>query len=109
MRFHLDEHVNQAIARGLRRRGVDVTTSVDVSLLGESDERHIEFARQNERVIFTQDVDYLHWHRQGLPYAGIVYASPESRSVGEIVRFLCLLHEGVEQQAMQKCRRIPRI
>src|SRR5262249_17977218 len=26
MRFHLDEHVPHAIAEGLRRRGIDVTT-----------------------------------------------------------------------------------
>ena len=34
IRFHLDEHVAHAIAEGLRRRGVDVTTTTDAGLLG---------------------------------------------------------------------------
>jgi hypothetical protein len=46
MRFHLDEHVDFAIARGLRRRGIDVTTTVDAGLRTASDLRHIEFGRQ---------------------------------------------------------------
>ena len=32
MRFHLDEHVPHAIAEGLRRRGIDVTTTVEAGL-----------------------------------------------------------------------------
>ena len=37
MRFHLDEHVPHAIAEGLRRRGIDVTTTVEAGLRGTSD------------------------------------------------------------------------
>ena len=29
IRFHLDEHVPTAVALGLRRRGIDVTTPAD--------------------------------------------------------------------------------
>jgi hypothetical protein len=29
IRYHLDEHVDPAVAEGLRRRGVDVTTEVE--------------------------------------------------------------------------------
>jgi hypothetical protein len=32
MRFHLDEHIANAIADGLRRRRIDVTTTVDAAL-----------------------------------------------------------------------------
>jgi len=37
MRFHLDEHVPHAIAEGIRRRSIDVTT-VDAALRGASDD-----------------------------------------------------------------------
>jgi hypothetical protein len=37
LRFHLDEHVAGAIAAGLRRRGIDVTTAADAGLLGAED------------------------------------------------------------------------
>jgi hypothetical protein len=34
IRFHLDEHVDHAVADGLRRRGIAVTTTADADLLG---------------------------------------------------------------------------
>jgi hypothetical protein len=44
IKFHLDEHVHPAIAEGLRRRGIDVTTTIEAELLGAEDEKHLEFA-----------------------------------------------------------------
>ena len=36
IRYHLDENVDHAVARGLQQRGIDVTTSTDVQLVGVS-------------------------------------------------------------------------
>ena len=36
--FHLDENVSRAIAVGLRRHGVDVTTTLEAGLLDAIDE-----------------------------------------------------------------------
>jgi hypothetical protein len=44
IKFHLDENVSNAIALGLKRRGIDVTTMNEVGLIGVSDEEQIEFA-----------------------------------------------------------------
>ena len=33
IRFHLDENVSNAIAEGLRRRGIDVTTTSETGLI----------------------------------------------------------------------------
>ena len=55
IKFHLDENVSNAIADGLRRRGIDVTTTAEVNLISASDEEQIKFALAEERVIFTQD------------------------------------------------------
>jgi hypothetical protein len=38
IRFHLDENCPHAIAEGLRRRGVDVTTTPEVGIKGATDE-----------------------------------------------------------------------
>ena len=43
IRFHLDENVDPAIALGLRRYGVDVTTTNDVELRTQSDEMRLAF------------------------------------------------------------------
>lgn len=39
IRFHLDENVHRAIAEGLRRRGIDVTTTPEVGLLNATDDQ----------------------------------------------------------------------
>lgn len=100
MRFHLDEHVDHAIAQALRLRGIDVTTSVEANLLGATDEQQIEFARGAGRVIYTQDSDFVKLHRAGVVHAGIVYGPSGVRTIGEVVRFLCLLHDCVEPAEM---------
>ena len=46
IKFHLDEHIPGAIADGLRREGINVTTTSEAGLIGASDEDHINFARQ---------------------------------------------------------------
>ena len=59
IKFHLDENVRSAVAQGLCRREIDVTTTPEQSLIGISDKKQLEFARSKGRVIFTQDTDFL--------------------------------------------------
>jgi hypothetical protein len=92
IRFHLDEHVSPAIAGGLRRRGIDVTTTLDAGLSGAEDVDHVAFGLANGRVIYSSDEDYLILHDQGVAHAGIVFCHQGSRSIGEIIRFLVLVH-----------------
>jgi antitoxin component of RelBE/YafQ-DinJ toxin-antitoxin module len=33
IRFHLDENISASVADGLKRRGIDVTTTVEVGLM----------------------------------------------------------------------------
>ena len=73
IKFHLDENVRSAIAQGLRRRGVDVTTTPEESLIGISDEAQLKFAISQGRVIFTQDTDFLRINQSNIGfYLGIV-------------------------------------
>jgi hypothetical protein len=46
--FHLDEHIDPVIAEGLRRRGIDVTTTADATLDGATDEEQIAFAHAKQ-------------------------------------------------------------
>ena len=59
IRFHLDEHVHPAIAAGLRRRGIDVTTTAEAGLIGRDDIDHVTFALAEGRVVYTNDSDFL--------------------------------------------------
>ena len=101
IRFHLDEHADLAIADGLRRRGIDVTTTQDVGLTSSPDVSHLEFIRTEGRVLFTEDADFLRTHASGQLHTGIVYCHQQTRSVGEIIRGLVLIWEVLEPEEMQ--------
>jgi predicted nuclease of predicted toxin-antitoxin system len=62
IRFHLDENVSNSIAEGLRRRGIDVTTTPEIGLIAASDAQQIAFALSQNRVIFTHDDDFVVLH-----------------------------------------------
>jgi predicted nuclease of predicted toxin-antitoxin system len=101
LRFHLDEHVPQAIAVGLRHRGIDVTTAAEVGLRGAADEAHVAFALANGRVLYTNDDDYLVLHHHGTEHAGIAYCRQQRRSIGQVIQALTLLWELFEPEEMR--------
>ena len=92
IRFHLDENVAPAIALGLRQRGIDVTTSQQVGLLGASDQAQLAYALGQGRIILTQDADFLILAAQTGEHSGIAYARKGSRSIGQLVQALELIH-----------------
>jgi predicted nuclease of predicted toxin-antitoxin system len=98
IRFHLDEHVDPAIAAGLRARGIDVTTTIEAGLESATDEAHLQFALGEGRVIFTQDRDFLRLHATGIPHAGIAYCEQQTRSIGELIRYLALMHDCLTEE-----------
>lgn len=100
MLFHLDENINHAVARALRHRGISVTTSSEIGLVGTTDIEQLSYATDSGRVIVTQDSDFLRLNSEGHQHAGIVFASSGSRDIGEIVRFLCLLHDCIDPAEM---------
>ena len=93
IRFHLDENVSNTVADGLRRRGIDVSTTPEQGLVSASDEEQLAFAYSQQRVIFTQDRDFLVLHSAGNEHAGIAYCIKGCRSIGEIIRGLILIWE----------------
>ncbi|QIZ69837.1 DUF5615 family PIN-like protein [Oxynema aestuarii] len=101
IRFHLDENVSNAIAEGLRRRGIDVTTTPESGLIGVSDEEQIALCREQERVIFTQDTDFLRMAQIGISHRGIIYCQQKTRSIGDIVRGITLIWEYLESEEIQ--------
>jgi predicted nuclease of predicted toxin-antitoxin system len=96
IRFHLDENCSKAIADGLRRRGVDVSTTPEVGLMGATDEQQLAYGLASARVLFTQDQDFLRLDAAGVPHAGIAYCIKDSRSIGEIIQSLVLIWEVYE-------------
>jgi predicted nuclease of predicted toxin-antitoxin system len=92
IRFQLDEHMPHAVAQSLRQHGIDVMTATDAGLLHTPDAELLAHAYAAGRVVVTQDRDCLRLSRQGHPHAGIVYSEQGTRSIGQIVDSLILIH-----------------
>ena len=99
--FHLDEHISAALAAGLRHRGIDVTTATDAGLMGAEDRDHLRFAAATGRVVVTRDVDFLRLHAEGVSHAGSAYCHSQSRSLGEVLRRLVLIHAAMSPDDMK--------
>lgn len=93
IRFHLDEPVDLAVARALRRHGIDVTTTPETGLRTASDQQQLAFANREGRVLLTHDADFLRLAAEGSQHQGTAYCHKASRSVGQMVRSLILIYE----------------
>lgn len=67
--------------------------------MGLSDEDHLRFASGTERVVFTQDDDFLTLHASGIKHAGIAYAHQRT-PIGRIISGLLLIHDVMEPSEM---------
>ena len=101
IRFHLDENVDPAVAEGLRRRGVDVTTTQQVGLMSAPDDQQIGFGLAEGRCLVTHDEDFLAFAKAGISHAGIAYCHPQSRSIGQIIAALMLIRDCITPEEME--------
>jgi hypothetical protein len=92
IRYHLDEHIDTAIAVGLRRRGIDVTTTVDARLLRASDLQQLAFAVADGRVFVTRERAILAEVGKVESHRGIAIARSGRRTIGPTVLALTRLH-----------------
>jgi predicted nuclease of predicted toxin-antitoxin system len=89
-----------ALAEGLRRRGIDVSTTTDAGLMASDDLEQLRFASTERRVLITRDADFLRLHQAGARHAGIVYCHTRHRSVGPLLQALVLLWEAMSSDEM---------
>ena len=100
IKYYTDEHIPKAVIQGLRRRGIDVLSVPESGMIEASDEDILEMARMENRVIITQDEDFLRLHSEGMQHRGIVY-SPHGTSIGEIISGLMLIHQVLDSTEMK--------
>lgn len=100
LKFYTDEHISKAVIKGLKARGIDAESCVDLGMRTASDEEHLVFAKRAQRVIVTYDNDFLKLHQQGKPHAGIAFSS-KPKSIGDMISILLLMHEVLTSDDME--------
>lgn len=93
--LYVDVQVPAAITEGLRRRGIDVVTSQEDGTREEDDATLLARATELNRVLFTQDNDFLRiaagCQQSGRPFRGVIYAHQQRVSIGRLVEDLELV------------------
>jgi Domain of unknown function (DUF5615) len=112
IKLYFDEDsMSHAVVHGLRARGVDVMTALEVDLLEHADEEHLSFAASERRALYSfnigsfniGDFQALHttWLQESKSHAGIVLARQRAFGVGEQVRRLLKL---LAQLTPERCK-----
>ncbi|MEX2092727.1 MAG: DUF5615 family PIN-like protein [Pirellulales bacterium] len=92
--------MHTAVAVGLRRRGIDVTTTVEAGLTRASDPEQLAFALIEQRVFVTRDRRILVSVSPGVAHAGIVIAPSGRGVIGPTVLTLAHLHRTANAENM---------
>ena len=107
IRFYLDEDaMDSDLVRALRVRGIEIVTANDIGLIALPDEKHLSWAAENGRVLYSFNVsDFMALHvsylAAGKDHAGIVLAQQQRYSVGEQMRRLLRLVEMKSAETMR--------
>ena len=91
IRFYFDQHIPSAVARGLRRRGVDVLTAQEADHCGVSDQEQLQFSGQQGRVLVTFDADFIDLAIKNPEHTGIAFCAASKYSIGELIYALLLV------------------
>jgi predicted nuclease of predicted toxin-antitoxin system len=91
VRFHLDENIDPDLGLGLRARGIEVTISRELSMLGTTDAEQLAFINSTRSVLVTHDADFLRIAATGAAHPGIVFSVAKSHSLGEQIRRIVTL------------------
>ena len=100
VKFYTDAHIAAAVTRALRREGVDIVRAYEAGLADADDIAHLEFALRENRVLVTQDSDFLLYHAQGRPHAGLAFFR-NGAAVGYIIAELLMLHAVMAPEEMR--------
>ncbi len=101
IRFFFDQHIPGAVARGLRRRGVEVLTAQEAGRCGDTDLEQLEFAYENEYVVVSFDSDFLALAAGGVLHNGVAFCSATKYTIGELIYALLLVSDVLDMSDMR--------
>ena len=110
--LYFDQHVPGAIARGLRRHGIDVLTTQDDNAGHWKDVQLLARATGLGRIMVSEDYDLLdiayRWLSEGRSFTGLAFGRDLNRRIGRAVEDLMLVVECYDQhEVINRIIRIP--
>jgi predicted nuclease of predicted toxin-antitoxin system len=101
MKIYADENVESSVIEGLRRRGIEVISALELGYLSKPDDFHIKKAYEMKAVILTHDIDFLRIaSRPDFNHSGIIFSHPEKISIGQCIREVELITKILTEKDM---------
>lgn len=102
--LYLDEHIQAALAQGLRARGVDVLTTQEAGHRSLDDQGQLRFAVAQGRTLLSYNKRHfakLHydWMKVGREHTGIILS--DQLPVGIVLRRLMKLHFSLTREDLR--------
>ncbi len=98
--LYMDEHIHKAITEGLRQRNVDVSTVQQDGRSGFPDVVLLDRAIELQRVMFSQDQDFLieaqRRQSEGVPFSGVIFARQSRVDIGTCVNDLEMIAKALD-------------
>jgi predicted nuclease of predicted toxin-antitoxin system len=97
IRLYFDEDsMRHALVEALRKRGVDVLTTLEAGTIEQTDQEQLGFAAAEGRVLYSYNVGdfckiHSDWLRDHRPHFGIVLCRQSQFSIGEQMKRLLKL------------------
>ncbi len=85
IKIQVDEHISNAVVKGIRAKGIEIYSVEEENLKGFSDVNILEFCKKNKRVLLTNDDDFFRLSQMGNHY-GIIFLTTQFVSTGEVIR-----------------------
>ena len=107
IRLFIDEDaMSRALARGLRARGIDVTTVGEEGRKGLEDDEQLAHAASQGLVLYTFNISHFYrlhgeYMSQGKSHAGIIFVPQQRYGIGEQLRRLLVLIRSKSAEAMK--------
>lgn len=98
--FVADEHVKRVFITELRANGYDVAWTDGGYARGASDVEHLEHSREDDRVVLSNDSDFLRLHDE-YDHAGIVLYDDQNMPVTEFIQGIKRIERFVPEEELR--------
>ncbi|HLC62122.1 MAG TPA: DUF5615 family PIN-like protein [Candidatus Nanoarchaeia archaeon] len=98
MKFLADENVDLPAVKTLKRLGVNIISIHDIGMVEYADEEILNYAKENEIAVITQDTDFLRLHAKNSENAGIIFLTKPLNTGGLIkeIQKIVMLFDNLE-------------
>ena len=96
-----DEHASYDVMEGIIKRGVDALSVQQAGRRSAIDETILDLAARIERVVYTNDRDFLRINATGVPHSGIIYHRQVKYAVGRAVDELEIVCKVYDMEEMR--------